>query len=336
MTDDKIIYLCDLIQKKHMSWKILVNDGMHPTGAAQLSEAGMKVDQTTIPQDQLAAKLNDYDAIVVRSATKVRKELIDLCPNLKMIVRGGVGMDNIDVEYARAKGLVVANTPSASSRSVAELVIGQMITMSRFLHLSNREMPTKGNTEFKNLKKSYSKGLELEGKNICIIGCGRIGLSLAQLAIGMGMNVLPVDPFMKDHIHFDFNITNTLVHVKLPLLSLNDALAQADYISLHVPFLGEALIGAKEFLIMNSNAILVNAARGGVVDEMALLTALDNGDIRGAALDVFVNEPTPIDALMNHPKVSVTPHIGASTAEAQEKIGIEIAKQIIATQGQND
>ena len=313
-----------------MNWKILVNDGMHPKGAQALEAAGMVVDQHSIAQDQLDPLLNNYDVIVVRSATKIRKELIDATPNLKMIVRGGVGLDNIDVEYAKQKGIIVANTPSASSRSVAELVVGQMITMSRFLHHSNRAMPESGNSRFKALKKSYAKGLELEGKKIAIIGCGRIGLSLAQIALGLGMQVLPVDPYLEDGITLNFEVATVPIHVDIPLLSLEEALKAADYISLHVPYLGKPLISTAEFELMLPHAIIVNAARGGVIDESALLEALDQGKIGMAALDVFMNEPAPNPALLNHPRISVTPHIGASTIEAQEKIGMEIAKQIIA------
>ena len=312
--------------------KILANDGIHPTGQKMLEEAGFQVELNRIPQDDLNDKLNDYDAIIVRSATKVRQDLIDKCPNLKVIARGGVGMDNIDVQYGRDKGLTVVNTPAASSRSVAELVFGHILSLVRFVHVSNRQMPQSGTTEFKKLKKAYSGGQELKGKTMGVIGLGRIGREAAQIALGMGMKVVGTDPMVDEvtlevELHPEYDQT---VAVTIPTVSLDDVLQEADVITLHVPGSGKAILGAEELAKTKKGVILVNAARGGVIDEDALLEALESGQVAGAGLDVFTNEPTPRQDLLNHSQISCTPHIGASTNQAQENIGIELAEQIIA------
>ena len=309
--------------------KILINDGIHPKGEAMLKAAGFEVNTTKVAQENLPTELPNYEVICVRSATKVRKELIDQCPNLKIIARGGVGLDNIDVDYARSKGIQVMNTPAASSQSVAELVFAHLFGLVRSLHLSNRAMPATGDTEFKALKKSYSKGMQLRGKTIGIIGFGRIGQETARIALGLGMTVVPVDPFM-DEATIDMNINGTSVPVNLKTASMDDMLAQADCISLHIPFTGKAVLSTDEFNKMKDGVILVNAARGGTVDEDALLVALNNGKVAMAGLDVFINEPTPRRDLLEHANISLTPHIGASTMEAQTNIGIELAEQISA------
>jgi len=310
-------------------FKLLANDGIDPTGKAILEKAGFTVDTQTIPQEQLAVALQNYDALTVRSATKVRKELIDACPNLKLIGRGGVGMDNIDVEYARSKGIAVVNTPSASSLSVAELVFAHLFTGVRFLQDANRAMPSKGASQFNELKKAYAKGIELRGKTIGIIGFGRIGKETAKIALGLGMDVLA----------YDFSpIPETLplvlsggIEVNLPVKSvdLETLIVESDFISLHVPFSDKPILGAAEFAKMKNGAALVNCSRGGTVDETALLDALNSGKLAFAGLDVFDNEPTPRQDLLSHPKISLSPHIGASTNEAQERIGSELAQLII-------
>jgi D-3-phosphoglycerate dehydrogenase len=310
--------------------KILANDGIDPMGKKLLEEAGFTVDTQTIPQEQLATALLNYDAITVRSATKVRKELIDACPNIKLIGRGGVGMDNIDVEYARSKGVAVVNTPAASSLSVAELVFAHLFTGVRFLHNSNRKMPVEGNTKFNDLKKAYAKGIELRGKTIGIIGFGRIGRETAAVALGLGMNVLAYDLYP-----FSGNITLNLqggVKVDIPVetVSLAEVISKSDFISLHTPFADKPILGAEEFAAMKPGVGIVNCSRGGTIDELALIEALDSGKVFFAGLDVFDNEPTPIDGILHHPKVSLTPHIGASTNEAQERVGAELANLIIA------
>ena len=310
--------------------KILANDGIDPIGKKLLEDAGFIVDTETVPQDKLAVALLNYDAITVRSATKVRAALLDACPNIKLIGRGGVGMDNIDVDYAKSKGITVVNTPAASSLSVAELVFSHLFTGIRFLQDSNRKMPLEGATKFNDLKKAYAKGIELRGKTIGIVGFGRIGRETAAVALGLGMNVLAYDL-----IPFNCNITLDLqggVKVDIPVqsVSLSEVISQSDFISLHTPFAEKPILGVAEFAEMKNGVGIVNCSRGGTVDELALIEALDSGKVAFAGLDVFENEPTPLKAILNHPKISLTPHIGASTNEAQERIGTELANLIIA------
>ncbi|GAB1463973.1 D-2-hydroxyacid dehydrogenase [Pedobacter sp.] len=309
--------------------RILANDGIDPIGKKLLEDAGFTVDTQTVPQDQLIAALQNYDGLTVRSATKVRKDVIDACPNLKLIGRGGVGMDNIDVEYARSKGVTVVNTPAASSLSVAELVFAHLFTGVRFLQDANRKMPVEGAVKFNDLKKAYAKGIELRGKTIGIIGFGRIGRETAAVALGLGMNVLAYDLFP-----FSGNITLNLtsgIKVDIPVttVSLEEVIANSDFISLHTPFADKPILGAAEFAAMKNGVGIVNCSRGGTIDETALIEALNSGKVAFAGLDVFDNEPTPAAALLAHPKISLTPHIGASTNEAQERIGTELANLII-------
>lgn len=310
--------------------KILANDGIDPIGKEMLEKAGFVVDTQNIPQDQLKDKLNQYDAITVRSATKVRKELIDVCPNIKLIGRGGVGMDNIDVEYAKDKGLAVVNTPASSSLSVAELVFSHLFTGVRFLHDANRKMPIEGTTKFNDLKKAYAKGVELRGKTIGIIGFGRIGKETAKIALGLGMDVIAFDLFGTPS---DLEVEFTKgIKVKLPISSVkdvNDLIKNSDFISLHVPFSEKPVLGKAEFDIMKKGVGIVNCSRGGTIDEPALIESLNSGKVAFAGLDVFENEPTPLNDLLVHPKISLTPHIGAATNEAQERIGVELASLII-------
>lgn len=318
--------------------KILVNDGIHPDGKLLMEEANYHVDLTKIPQEELSEKLPSYDAIIVRSATKVRKELIDQCPNLKVIARGGVGMDNIDVEYARSKGIKVINTPKASSQAVAELVVGHFFTLSRFLHCANRDMTTKGATEFKALKKQYAGGVQLRGKTVGIIGFGRIGQEVARLALGLGMRVLASDLY-DNTVKIDLSIPDApdvAFSVRVATVPLSRVLSESDYITIHVPSSDKPVIGAEEIQQLKDGVFLVNTSRGGVIDEAVLLDALESGKVAGAALDVFVNEPTPNTALLNHRKISVSPHIGASTLEAQSNIGLELADAFIEFFGEDN
>lgn len=313
--------------------KILANDGIHPDGQTLLEEAGYEVVTEKVPQDQLMEVLPQYDVVIVRSATKIRKDLIAACPNLKVIARGGVGLDNIDVDFAREKGITVMNTPAASSQSVAELAFAHMFNLARSVHLANREMPEKGGTAFKALKKSYSKGIQLRGKTLGIIGFGRIGREVARIGLGLGMNVMPVD-LVIDEAEIDINIyksSDVSLSVRMETYDMEEVLAKSDFLTLHVPFGGgRALIGKDEFAKMKDGVRVINTARGGAIDEESLLIALESGKVAGAGLDVFVDEPTPLPALLNHPKVSVSPHIGASTAEAQRNIGLELADRILA------
>lgn len=308
---------------------ILANDGISPAGLAALEEAGHRVWTDFIAAENLADFINteNVDGLLVRSATKVREPLIDACPNLKFIIRGGVGMDNIDVAYARSKGVQVNNTPAASSQSVAELVMGHLFTLSRFLHDSNRRMPVEGVEQFKSLKKAYGKGRELRGMTLAIVGFGRIGQSLAHYALGSGMKVIGVDQSTGTKT-LDLDFAGQTIAVDVPLVTLDEALQQADAMSLHIPAQadGQAVIDAAAIAKMKPGAILLNAARGGVVDEDAMLEALDSGQLSGAGVDVFVGEPKPRQDVLRHPRVSLTPHVGAATGAAQERIGLEIAQ----------
>jgi len=272
---------------------------------------------------------NKVDVLLVRSATKVRQDLIDACSSLKIIGRGGVGMDNIDVDYAKNKGIKVINTPAASSHSVAELVFAHLFGMVRFLHDSNQNMPLEGDLKFKELKKAYAKGVELRGKTLGILGFGRIGQATAKVALGVGMKVVAFDPFIDSaHIELEF-FDKQCVNFTIDTISKDDVLKQADFISLHVPAQDDYVISTHEFEIMKKGAGIVNAARGGVIDEVALIEAIKNGKISNAALDVFENEPSPEIQLLMNKKISLTPHIGAATNEAQNRIGEELATQII-------
>jgi D-3-phosphoglycerate dehydrogenase len=311
--------------------KVLANDGIAQSGVTELESAGFEVILTTVAQNQLVDYINTHSitVLLVRSATKVRTDIIDGCPSLKIIGRGGVGMDNIDVEYARSKGLKVINTPAASSHSVAELVFAHMYGMARYLHNSNRDMPLEGDTNFKGLKKAFAKGVELKGKTLGILGIGRIGQATAKIALGAGMKVIAFDPFIKNvNLELEFFDGQT-VEFDIDTISKENVLKQADFLTLHVPSQEEYVIDTAEFDLMKKGVIMVNAARGGVVNEVALVKALEEGKVAQAALDVFEKEPTPEMQLLMNPNLSLSPHIGAATGEAQDRIGSELAEQII-------
>ena len=310
--------------------KILANDGISQSGVDALEKEGFEIITTNVAQEQLEGYINKNNIVglLVRSATTVRKELIDKCHSLKLIGRGGVGMDNIDVEYARSKGLSVINTPAASSHSVAELVFSHLFSCVRFLHDSNRNMPLEGDSNFKKLKKNYSKGTELKGKTLGIIGFGRIGQETAKIALGIGMNVVYHDKFVGAvKINLDF-MQNQKVSFELKSSNLDDLLSNSDFISLHVPAQKDYVISKNEFEKMKSGVGIINAARGGVINEEDLLNFIENGHISFAALDTFENEPNPAIKVLMNPKISLTPHIGAATSEAQDRIGLELAEQI--------
>jgi D-3-phosphoglycerate dehydrogenase len=285
--------------------KLLANDGIDETGKALLEAQGFEVVTQKVAQEDLINAINEigYQALTVRSATKVRKDLIDACPGLKLIGRGGVGMDNIDVDYARAKGIAVYNTPAASSNSVAELVFAHLYAMCRFIYDSNRQMPVSGNNNFEELKKKYAKGVELKGKTLGIIGIGRIGQAVAQIALGSGMKVVSHDPFIKKaDITLDIHGIHPKPVLSIETVSLDEVLKQSDFITVHVP--GGKLIGEAEIAKMKKGVCLVNASRGGVIDEAALMAGLNSKHIAHAALDVFVNEPKPDESLLKHPNIS--------------------------------
>lgn len=311
--------------------KILANDGISDLGKQLLEEAGFTVITENVKQENLIQAVNEQniEMILVRSATTVRKEVIDACPGVKLVGRGGVGMDNIDVAYAREKGVIVINTPASSSQSVAELVMGQLFSISRSLQDSFKNMET---GDFSQLKKKFAKGVELRGKTLGIIGFGRIGQSLASYALGAGMDVIATD-----HHSFEIQIpvqigAKNTVNVSISTdSSMEDVLKNADYISIHVPKQadGSAVISEKEFALMKKGVRIVNSARGGVINENDLLAALNSGKVAAAALDVYENEPTPMKELLTHPNIACTPHIGAATLEAQDRIGEELASLII-------
>ncbi len=311
--------------------KVLANDGISAGGKKTLEEAGFEVITIKVAQEQLANYLreNKIDAIVVRSATKVRKDLINACPDLKVIGRAGVGMDNIDVKYAREKGLYVFNTPSASSSSVAELVFAHLFGAVRFLHAANRNMPLEGDSRFKELKKNYSGGRELRGKTIGIIGFGRIGREVAKIALGIGMKVIA-----SDREEGEAEITLEFYNhqeIKIPIKTepVEDLIKHSDFITIHVPAQDEPVLGRDEIQNMKNGVGLINTSRGGLIDEVALVEALDSGKVAFAALDTFKNEPSPAIKILMNGKISLSPHIGAATGEAQDRIGVELADEII-------
>ena len=317
--------------------KVLANDGVSAKAKAQLEAEGIEVSTDHVEQSQLIDTLNNegYDGILVRSATTVRKDLIDACPKLRFIGRGGVGMDNIDVDYARSQGRVVFNTPAASSQSVAELVMAHLFAMARSLQHSYPAMPERGAEEFKVLKKAYAKGIELRGKTLGIVGFGRIGTAVAQYALGCGMHVIGVD---REGTSRTVNVQVPLggskiqdIPVEIPLIPMEEMLAQADAITFHVPAQadGSPVLNAEGIASMKPGAMLVNTARGGTVDEAAVRSAVETGHLRGAALDVFAGEPKPDADLLKVPGLALTPHIGAATLEAQERIGDELVERIL-------
>ena len=297
--------------------RILVTDGMDKTAMAQLREMGHEVVEQFYEPDQLGAALKDFDAVVVRSKTKVRANHIDEAKTgkLKLIIRGGVGVDNIDVKYAESCGITVKNTPRASSQSVAELAMGHMFSCARYLSIAGHTM-----REDKWEKKAYGKGIELQGKTLGIIGFGRIGQHLGAMAKAIGMNVVAYSTTRRPEVEAKFGI---------PYVTLEELLAQSDFISLHAPAApGAPLINADTIAKMKDGVVIINTSRGTNVDEAALLAALESGKVRAAGLDVYADEPATNKALYSHPMVSCTPHIGAATNEAQERIGQEIVEII--------
>ena len=293
--------------------RILVTDGMDKQAMARLREAGHEVVEQFYAPEELGAALRDFDAVVVRSKTKVRQNHIDEAKGgrLKLIIRGGVGVDNIDVKYAESCGITVKNTPRASSQSVAELALGHMFSCARFLSHAGHTM-----REGKWEKKSYSKGIELQGKTLGIVGFGRIGQALGKMAKAIGMDVIAFDIF---------HIPGIEEQLGIPYVEMDELLAKSDFISVHAPAVdGGALINAERIEKMKDGVCIINTSRGSNVDEAALLAALESGKVRAAGLDVYADEPATNAALYGHPMVSCTPHIGASTVEAQKRIGAEI------------
>ena len=312
--------------------KILANDGISNNGKIKLQSNGFSVISSKVEQEKLIEFINAnaIEVLLVRSATQVRKELIDRCINLKIIGRGGVGMDNIDVKYAINKGVHVINTPSASSISVAELVFAHFFNLARYLHNSNRSMPLEGEKKFKIFKKTYSKGTELNKKTLGIIGFGRIGREVAKIGIGLGMNVIFHDKYINESVISLNFFDDQKVNFKINSSSFNKVLKNSDFISFHIPKINdEALIGKKEFKIMKDGVCIVNTARGGIINEKELISELEHEKVRSVGLDVFEHEPQPSVKILMNEKISLSPHIGGSTIESQNRIGLELAEQII-------
>ncbi len=312
--------------------KVLANDGISKAGEQALKEAGIEILNNRVAQDHVINFINDnqVDVLLVRSATKVKQDIIDACPGLKIIGRGGIGMDNIDVEYAKNKGIKVINTPTASSKSVAELVFGHFFSLARFLHESNRLMPLEGETHFNAMKKSFSNAYELSGKTLGVIGFGSIGQEVVKMGIALGMKVKVLTRKPKTEIltlsffdgqSLEFEVTSTN--------DMDAFLQDTDFISINTPKTHEYIIDTPQFEKMKDGVYIVNTARGGVINEVTLIDFIESGKVAGAALDVFENEPNPELPLLMNPALSLSPHVGGNTVDAQEKIGIELAEQII-------
>ncbi|MBL4642174.1 MAG: D-2-hydroxyacid dehydrogenase, partial [Flavobacteriaceae bacterium] len=305
--------------------------GISQSGITILEKNGFEVITTTVAQNQLENFINEnsIDAILVRSSTQVRQELIEACPSIKLIGRGGVGMDNIDVEYAINNGLHVINTPNASSSSVAELVFAHLFGMVRFLHQLNREMPLEGDTRFKDLKRDFGNGTELRGKTLGIVGVGRIGKEVAKIALGIGMKVIATDAFIGNAtINVPF-YNGQSIDIEIETEPISEVLKHADFITLHIPSQDNYVIGNDQFNSMKDGVGIINAARGGLIDEVALVKAIETGKVKYAGLDVFEKEPNPEIQILMNPDISLTPHVGAATVEAQNRIGEELAEQIV-------
>ena len=310
--------------------KILANDGISESGKNKLEEYGFDVDLTKVSQEQLIDYINSnlITGLLVRSATQVKKDIIDNCQSLKIIGRGGVGMDNIDVAYAKSKDIHVINTPAASSKSVAELVFSHLFGCVRFLHESNRSMPLDGDTKFKDLKKAYAKGTELSGKTLGIIGFGRIGQEVAKIGIGIGMNVIFFDKLNKEaNIKLNF-FDGQNISFNLSSSTFEDLLKDSDFISVHVPASDKYLIDTKEFSQMKDGVGILNLSRGGILNEEELIKSIETGKVSFSGIDTFENEPNPSIKVLMNSSISLTPHIGAATNEAQDRIGIELADKI--------
>jgi len=311
--------------------KILANDGISQSGIDALEKGGFEVLTTKVAQNQLENYINEHtiDGILVRSATQVRQELVDACPSIKLIGVLGVGMDNIDAEYAEDQGLYVINAPEASASSVAELVFAHLFGLARFLHASNREMPLEGDSRFKELKKAYSQGIELKGKTIGIVGFGRIGQAVAKIGLGLGMNVIATDDIITNApISVDF-FNGQKVTINIDTIPKDELLKEADFITLHVSAQEDYVISKKEIEKMKDGVGIINTARGGILHEVDLVMAIESGKVQFAGLDVFETEPKPAVQLLMNPEISLTPNIGAGTKETQDRIGTELAKQII-------
>lgn len=310
---------------------VLANDGISEKGIQLLKEADITVLDARVSAEHLSNFINEnnVDVLLVRSATQVRKNLIDECPNLKIIGRGGIGMDNIDVDYAIDKGIYIINTPKASCKSVAELVFAHFFSLARFLHESNRLMPLEGETKFNTLKKSFNNATELSGKTLGVIGMGNIGLEVIKIGISLGMSIVAYNRTPKtENVKISFFDGQSL-HFEIKSVNLDEVLKKSDFISINISNAEKYFIDNEQIAMMKEGVFIANTARGGVLNEVALIDAIERGKVAGAALDVFENEPNPeIEILMN-PALSLSPHIGGNTREAQNRIAEELAEQII-------
>ena len=310
---------------------VLANDGISEKGIQLLKEADITVLDARVSAEHLSNFINEnnVDVLLVRSATQVRKNLIDECPNLKIIGRGGVGMDNIDVDYAIDKGIYIINTPKASCKSVAELVFAHFFSLARFLHESNRLMPLEGETKFNTLKKSFNNATELSGKTLGVIGMGNIGLEVIKIGISLGMSIVAYNRTPKtENVKISF-FDGQALHFEIKSVNLDEVLKKSDFISINISNAEKYFIDNEQIAMMKEGVFIANTARGGVLNEVALIDAIERGKVAGAALDVFENEPNPeIEILMN-PALSLSPHIGGNTLEAQNRIAEELAEQII-------
>ncbi|MFM1888074.1 MAG: hypothetical protein RL501_361 [Bacteroidota bacterium] len=310
--------------------RVLINDGLEQTAITLLKEAGFTLDLTRVAQEPLIHYINQHQiqGVIVRSATKITAEVIEQCPSLVWIARAGVGLDNIDVTAAQKRQIKVINTPGASAQAVAELAMAHLLSGVRFLHESNRNMPLVGDTEFNLLKSAYL-GRELREKTLGIVGFGAIGQSMAKIAMGLGMNVVYCDPEV-DEATLSWTIgTKIPVSIHLQGISKDELVAQADFISLHLPHQTKPFLDRDTLARLKPGVGIINTARASAIDHLELLEALNREVVSFAGLDVFDNEPTPMLGLLMHPKISLTPHIGGSTQEAQQRIGLELAEQII-------
>ncbi|WP_299157163.1 NAD(P)-dependent oxidoreductase [uncultured Tenacibaculum sp.] len=311
--------------------KILANDGISINGIEILESKGFEVITTKVAQNQLENYINEnnIDAIVVKNTTQVRQELIEECPSIKLIGCANLNMDNIDADYARDNGVHVVNTPTAVSNAIGELVFAHLFGIARFLHQANRDMPLEGDSRFNTLKKHYAKGTELRGKTIGIIGFGNIGQEVAKIALGIGMKVIATDTTVEKAIinipFFNGQSTN----IEIETSSFDEVLKQSDFITLHLSNQEDYILEETQFNKMKDGVGIINTAQGNLINEVALVNAIESGKVKYAGLDVFENEPTPAVQLLMNPEISLTPHIAASTIETEEKAGTELANQII-------
>lgn len=312
--------------------KILANDLISESGKTTLENAGFEVITTKVAQEQLENFINDEEinGIIIKGNTEIHAELIDNCPSLKLIANASINNDNIDVTYAQECGVQVVNISDASANAIAELVFAHLLGMSRFLHQANREMPLEGDMSFNVLKKQFSNGTELRGKTLGIIGMTSAGQQVAKLALGLGMKVIAYDINFENTVIIPFEFYNgQTVDIEIDLITADELLEESHFISLHLPAQENYVIGTKEFEKMKDGVGFINVAESGLVDEIALINAIESGRVKFAGLDAFENQPKPEIQLLMNPELSLSPNIAVNTVESQHKIGVELANKII-------